>query len=329
MTTVRERVTQVAHPIQLAAGERPSFWLVARREDASDAWAQVVQDILQIAAWAIATRLSGDRLRRERDARFRLGVLNQIIAIVDSPEPALTEQIGVLGWAVDGWCSAIHVQASGSADPPRLLAVSDDLQRNFGEVGITGQLIERPDGWTMWIESGTEPAPNSYAGLIRAARTAVRRFVAAHPGINLHVGIGSPYQGLKGLRSSLAEAREASILAQAGGGTDVVQHIDELGIRRILFGWYASETFTVFAKTLLEPLQRADPGGDLVATLECFLDNQSSPTLTASTMNMHRNTILNRMDRIRSLLSVDLDRADERLAVQLACRVQRLRTPGS
>jgi purine catabolism regulator len=165
--------------------------------------------------------------------------------------------------------------------------------------------------------------------LISATRTATLRFVSTHPGISMHVGIGSPYQGLKGLRNSLAEAREASILAQAGGGDAVVQHTDELGMRRILFGWYASETFNVFAKTLLEPLQRADPDGDLIATLECFLDSKSSPKLTATTMNLHRNTILNRMDRIRSLLSVDLERPDERLAVQLACRVQRLHVPAT
>jgi purine catabolism regulator len=35
--------------------------------------------------------------------------------------------------------------------------------------------------------------------------------------------------------------------------------------------------------------------------------------------------VLNRVERLRSLLTVDLDDPDERLAVQLACRVAKLK----
>lgn len=324
MTTVRAGITQVAHPIQLGAGDRPSFWLVARKADASEVWAKVATEVLQIAAWAIGSRLLSQRLQRERDARFRLGVLNQIVAATDDPDPALLQQIGVLGWRLDGWCTGIHVQASGDTDQQRLLSLTEHLTRNLAAVGISAPIIERPDGWTLWLEDVKEPPPSSFATVVRELQTATESFVGGHPGISLHVGIGSPHHGFKGLRKTLGEAREASVIAQAGGGDAVVQHIDELGITRVLFGWYASDTFRLFAKTLLEPVLVADPGGELVSTLECFLDNQSSPTLTATAMNLHRNTILNRMERVRALLSADLDRPDARLAVHLACRVMRL-----
>lgn len=40
-----------------------------------------------------------------------------------------------------------------------------------------------------------------------------------------------------------------------------------------------------------------DPQGELLATLEAFLDNESAPTVTANQLHIHRNTVINRMDR--------------------------------
>ncbi len=319
--------TQVVHPISLAPRENPSFWLVLRRRDATEVWSRTAADVLQVAAWAVGTRLVAERLQRERDARFRLGVLNAITASADHPEPALLEQIGVLGWRVGGWCTAVHILAAGDVDQLRILALTDDLARALQDNGVKAPLIERPDGWTLWTSTQSEPPTSSYRDVAAALRGAVERFTTTHRGVSLLIGVGRPYPSLSGLQRSLAEAREASTMAMAMGGAQgsAVEHIDELGVKRILLGWYASDSFAEFARTLLGPLVSVDPHGELLPTLEAYLDNQSSPTLTANALHIHRNTVINRMERTRSLLAVDLDDPDERLAVQLACRVVRLR----
>lgn len=316
---------QVTQPISLAPRERPSFWLVARRPDATESWLSTAENMLQIAAWCLGTRLVTDRLQRERDARFRLGVLNAITAASEHPEPALVEQIGVLGWSVTDWNTAVHIHVAGDADQQRILALTDDMQRALAQSGIRIVPIERPDGWTLWTTAAAEPQPRTYADTVKVMRRITRHFVDSYSGLRLYVGIGRPFHGLGGLQKSLSEAREASIIAQAAGGDAVVQHIDELGVKRILLGWYASDSFAEFARTLLGPLIAADTNGELLITLEAFLDSESSPTETALRLGVHRNTIINRMERARALLTVDLDDGDERLAVQLACRVARLK----
>jgi PucR-like helix-turn-helix protein/diguanylate cyclase with GGDEF domain len=318
-------ITQVVQPISLAPRERPSFWLVVRRADATDIWTSTAADVLRLAALSVGTRLVADRLQSERDARFRLGVLSAITASLEHPEPALLEQIGVLGWQVSGWCTAVHIQMGGDIDQLRVLTLTDDFARALARVGITASLIERPDGWTYWTVAATEPPTSSYRDLVRALLQASRRFVDTHSRVQLFIGVGRPYQGLHGLQTSLGEAREASTIAQAGGGDAVVQHIDELGVKRILLGWYASETFAEFARTLLGPLMKVDVNHELLPTLEAFLDCESSPTEAGALLNVHRNTVLNRIERARAALSVDLDDPEERLAVQLACRIRRLR----
>jgi DNA-binding PucR family transcriptional regulator len=143
--------------------------------------------------------------------------------------------------------------------------------------------------------------------------------------MRVYAGIGRPCAGGSGLKKSLAEAQEASTIAQAGGTRTAVQHIDEMGMQRILFGWYASQEFADFAATLLRPVLTVDRDEELLRTLETYLDNESSPTVTADVLGVHRNTVVNRVVRIRQLLSVDPDDPDQRLAVQLACRVVNLR----
>jgi purine catabolism regulator len=320
------QIRRVIQPISMASRERPSFWLIMSREAPTPMWMRAATGILQITASYFAVRLISERLELERDARFRLGVLNAVIASTERPEAALIHQIGVLGWQFDGWCTAVHLNAGGGADQLRILGLTAELATMLSEAGLRGPLIERPDGWTTWTVSAKEPAAASYRAVTNAARDVLRRFCAGHSGLKAYAGIGRPYTGLLGLRRSLAEAREASTIAQAGGGHTATHHIDELGIERILFGWYASPQFADFATTLLDPLLGADRDGELLHTLETYLDNESSPALTADILGVHRNTVLNRINRIRDLLTADLEHPDQRLAVQLACRVAKLRT---
>lgn len=317
---------RIVQPISLARGEKPTFWLVCERESPTAMWLEVTALAVQLAASYIATGLISDRLERERDARFRLGVLNAIIAFAEHPEPGLIQQIGTLGWKVDGWCTAIHIQVGGPVDQLRILALTDEIRGRLVECGLSGPLIERTDGWTTWTCPDKEPRTGSFADLTNAVRRALRQFAHDYEGLRVYAGVGRPYAGILGLRKSLAEAQEAGTIAQAGGGRTTVQHIDELGVERILFGWYASAEFGNFARTLLAPLMSADKEHHLMHTLQVYLDCESSPTLTADLLHLHRNTVINRVARIRELLAVDLDEPDQRLAVQLACRVVNLPT---
>lgn len=318
-------VVFATQPLSLASGERPTFWISARLDSPTATWQSLAADVLGMAAWFVTSRLVADRLERERDARFRLGVLNSIISGQDRPEPVLLEQLAILGWQVDGWCTGIQLQASGEASPLRILTLTDELSRQLKVAGVHGPLVERPDGWSLWTVAKDEPVASSYTPLVTAIRRAAELFTTSAPRLRLHVGIGRPYQGIGGLRTSLAESMEAATIAQAAGDIVGVQHIDEMGVRRILLGWYASDSFAEFARTLLGPVLSVDPDGELLLTLESYLDHESSATLASSDLAVHRNTVLNRLDRLRSLLTVNLNDPDERLAVQLACRVIKLK----
>lgn len=321
-----DHVTRAVQPVTLALNEPPSFWLVTERATPTAFWLRAAELVLKLASRYLAIALLTERLTQERDARYRLGVLNTIIAS-EHLDAAVVHQVGVLGWPVEGWCSAVHIQLGGNADQVHVLAQTAEVRAVLERSKLTGAVVERPDGWTTWAFDTREPKAASFRELTQRMRRAFGEYVAERDAPRISIGIGRPYQGLAGLRTSLAEAREAATIAHAGGARLAVQHSDELGVERILVGWYTSSEFAAFARTLLRPLLELEGGDELVRTLEVFLDSESSPTLTADMLSVHRNTIMNRLARIREALAADLEDPDERLAVQLACRVVNLGAP--
>ena len=90
--------------------------------------------------------------------------------------------------------------------------------------------------------------------------------------------------------------------------------------------WYASETARTSVRVQLAPLEnlgtaRAETA---IRTLAAFLDEQGSIGRTAQRLHLHRNAVAQRMRRITTLLGANLDDADQRLALQLACRARLL-----
>jgi DNA-binding PucR family transcriptional regulator len=70
---------------------------------------------------------------------------------------------------------------------------------------------------------------------------------------------------------------------------------------------------------LIEYDRTTDSG--LVATLKAFLEAQGRPGEAANRCHVHVNTLYYRLERIRNLTGWDLDDADLRLHLHLACRV--------
>ncbi|RIJ53503.1 PucR family transcriptional regulator, partial [Clavibacter phaseoli] len=133
------------------------------------------------------------------------------------------------------------------------------------------------------------------------------------------VGVGRVHHGPAGIARSLAEAADAARLAASRPQSGRFLHVDRLGLAQLLLAWTQTDTFQPAALELLAPLRRQTTG-DLLTTLATYLDAESSVAETASVLAVHRNTVAERIQRVQRILQVDLQDAETRLALHLACR---------
>jgi PucR C-terminal helix-turn-helix domain len=123
------------------------------------------------------------------------------------------------------------------------------------------------------------------------------------------------------------EARAALTRARTAGALDVALRADAADPEGLVGELAGSPAAQSSAAGLLAPLERL--GGPKAAasieTLRVYLDCWGSLTRSGEILHLHPNAVAHRMKRIRSLLPVDLDDPDQRLALQIACRARAAR----
>jgi len=113
------------------------------------------------------------------------------------------------------------------------------------------------------------------------------------------------------------------------GLTDLAATTDEYLPYTALFG-PGEPRVGAFVRAVLGPVldQDAERGGALVETLAAYLDNRMSPVATARALHVHKNTVLQRLDRISDVLGADWQEPDRLFRLGVAVRLARLGATG-
>ena len=137
------------------------------------------------------------------------------------------------------------------------------------------------------------------------------------------VGVGRVNQGLAGIQRSHQEAKQALALGRRLGGVGRLTRFEDLGVYRLIFAAEGLPELRAFHQEALGSLIEYDRehGGDLLKTLKAFFDARGGPKEAAGLLDVHRNTVLYRLDRIRQVTGLDIDDADVRLRLHLALSV--------
>jgi carbohydrate diacid regulator len=134
------------------------------------------------------------------------------------------------------------------------------------------------------------------------------------------MGIGRYYPGIEGLSRSYQDARAALSLGRRSLGPNQVHCLDAIGIAAFV-GVADTRTKLELATHLLSPLDNED---ELLRTLHVFFARDCSITETANFLNIHRNTLTYRLDKVTSLTGLDPHRFDDAVQIRLALLLRRL-----
>lgn len=300
--------------------------LVVARGTATPEDAQAAARGAAAAAVVLAREYAAANARRE----VELHVLDELLDGALRSEATLIQQAKRLGHDLRAPHVALVVRldAATGAGPVR-------AQRRDDQWSAVGELISRsaaPRGdralWRVRNNSAEIVWPTAVIGDAARLGQSLREMLAplaredggAAAATLFSVGVGTPRDGIAGIRRSHQEARQAVALGRRLHGPGHLTRFDELGVYRLIFAAEGLPELRGLHDEALGPLLAydRDSGGDLVRTLDAFFAARCSPKEAAERLHVHRNTVLYRLDRVRALTGCDLDDATTRLRLQLA-----------
>jgi purine catabolism regulator len=161
---------------------------------------------------------------------------------------------------------------------------------------------------------------------IATARQA-RESLAGGPGRNGVRAAASRPVSVGALRRAFHEARcalEATSLAD-GSAPEVASHRD-LGAFTLLLALQDDDALRLYSDGLLDPIEQTEGeyGGELLRSLEAFIENNGNWERAARQLYCHRHTLRYRIRKIEELTGRDLGRATDRIELWLALRAREL-----
>lgn len=217
------------------------------------------------------------------------------------------------------------------------VVLSASLSRSSGRVGgappaATAGAVAGAPGQSVAERAAVAPPPK--VGALDDAERDLRAlgeelFAAAADEAGaggLCAGASRPHAPLTALSQAAHEAREALRIGQQIYGAGRLVGYADLGLYRLLHPLRNSPELRMFFQQTLGPLVDYDRkyGQNLIETLEAFFACHGNLSQTALRLQLHRNSLLYRIGRIRDIGGVDLEDPETRLSLQVALKARRL-----
>ena len=261
----------------------------------------------------------------------RAELLNEILLNDEATSSNATGRLRLAEFPIDGHHYAIRVDCH---DPlPNVTSVKAiyHCQQRLGEIMLHS--LRRTKG--HWTKAGTANSilliwsrPTAHTDLLaaeveRMTTEAIADAEKVFPELRIHIGLGTAHLGVAGIRSSVTEATTAVRAARERDLVNQPHQFDRLGLSRALVRWAEIDGVRPVINEIISPLLDQTPrrAREALTTLRAYLDSGRNISTTAEALHLHRNTVRYRLDRIIALLPVDLDDPDERLLLELSCRI--------
>jgi len=160
----------------------------------------------------------------------------------------------------------------------------------------------------------------------RRALAVVEAVRTAHPQGRLHIGVGGATTSPSGWLRSQQQAWE-SLRVNKIWGTSPVTLFEDLGLYQFLTALRVFPETEAYRQSTLGTLLEYDASrkAELLDTLSAFFACHGNISLAAASLQIHRNTLTYRLNRIAEITHLDLNDADVRFGLQLAIKLHQLR----
>jgi purine catabolism regulator len=213
---------------------------------------------------------------------------------------------------------ALLCAIAGDPDDISVVRLSGAVNGALTSLGVTVPTMRRADGVLCYL-----PASDRQHR-VREIAEQVRVKVGAE--LPVIVAIGKEATAISSWQRSLNEAEQALLIGRELLDSTRVFDFADLGVYRLLILLRDKPELWEFYRTTLSSLADYDrqQHAELLKTLHAFFDNLGNLARTAEALHVHRNTLLYRLARISEISGMNLDDADDRLALWLALKAHRV-----
>lgn len=204
---------------------------------------------------------------------------------------------------------------NGAADRPR---PADGPADGAVQEMAADLALAVPGGLVRVVDGAPGAVIEAVVGEELDIREVLARFAPRCP-----AGIG-PATAPEAVRVSLRQA--AGLLAVSRAGNEPAE-ARQSQASRLLLDLGDRSTLHGYADTVLGPLDLADHGEELIATLAAWLETGGAWDATSRRLGVHRHTVRNRLDKAMDLTGRRLDDPDDRFDLWLATRIRGGGTP--
>jgi sugar diacid utilization regulator len=278
----------------------------------------------QVAAEVTKTYLHAREQHMQRGTRARARLFHALISDNFDSELELQKQALALNMpiAATGYVAVVSKLVVGNRDGAQggeslgEVAASLDVPR-----GAIHHVTDPSTLVTLWPAESPAQADEARHFVAQLNKEAINRSGTVRA--RVRAGIGGYHPGLRGISRSYLEAQQAIEAGRklhpdaiAHGHDEVIPHLVLAQNPRL------AERFVAHSLgPLLDPKTRNRE--QLLDTLEAYLSTGSVKDAAAA-LNLHRHTVLYRLDKLRELMGPDLDTPASRLRLQLALDLRKL-----
>ena len=187
----------------------------------------------------------------------------------------------------------------------------------------------RSDNVILFVSPSETERSADLSDKARLLATRVQRYVKGLlPDLTISIGIGRYTADPALLPDAYSEAEVTLEIGHRINGPASISTFENTGTYKLLFRVLQDnpEELETFYNETLESAVAYDSryGTDLVHTLLTYLRNDASTVKTAGELFAHRHTIRYRLDRLRELTSLDVDRSEDRERITLGIKAMQL-----
>ena len=187
----------------------------------------------------------------------------------------------------------------------------------------------RSDNVILFLGASPDAMPEELSEKALSLASRVQRYVKGLlPDLTVSVGVGRFKEDPATLSEAYSEAEVALEIGHRIHGPSSVSAFERTGTYKLLFRVLQEEPEELesFYAETMAPVVSYDSryGTELISTLTTYLGNDASTARTASNLFAHRHTIRYRLDRIKELTRLDVDKSEDRERLTLGIKAMQL-----